>query len=56
MDKELPLWIVSRIKGSRAEQIAIARAKDAASAVSAVVKQQALTDQEFSKRLAARPG
>jgi len=56
MDKELPLWIVSRIKGSRAEQIAIVRAKDAASAVSSVVKQQTITDQEYIKRLAARPG
>jgi hypothetical protein len=55
MDKELPLWIVSCIKGSRAEQIATVRAKDAASAVGAVVKQQAITDQEHIKRLASRP-
>jgi hypothetical protein len=56
MDKELPLWIVSRIKGNRAEQIATVRAKDATSAVAAVVKQQSITDQEYIKRSAARPG
>jgi hypothetical protein len=39
MDKELPLWIVSRIKKSRAEQIATVRAKDAVSAVAVIVKQ-----------------
>jgi len=39
MNKELPRWIVSRIKGSRAEQIAIVRAKDAASAVAAVARE-----------------
>jgi len=38
MDNELPLWIVSRIKGNKAEEIATVRAKDAAGAVAAVVK------------------
>jgi hypothetical protein len=33
MEKELPLWIVSRIKGSRAEQIATVSAMDAAGAL-----------------------
>jgi len=56
MDNELPLWIVSRIKGNKAEEIATVRAKDAAGAVAAVVKQQAITDPEYIKRLAARPG
>jgi hypothetical protein len=56
MDKELPRWIVSRIRGKAAAQIAIVRAKDAAGAVAAVVEQQAITDQEVIKRLAARPG
>jgi hypothetical protein len=56
MDKELPRWIISRIKGNKTEEIATVCAKDAASAVAAVVKQQAITDQEFIKRLAARPG
>jgi hypothetical protein len=55
-DKELPLWIVSRIKGNRARQIATVRAEDAADAVAAVVKQKAITDPEYIKRLAARPG
>jgi hypothetical protein len=50
------LWIVFCIKGSRAEEIATVRAKDAASAVAAVVKQQAIADPEYIKRLAARPG
>jgi hypothetical protein len=55
-DKELPRWIVSRIRGSRSEEIATVRAKDAAAAVAAVVKQQAITDPEYIQRLAARPG
>jgi hypothetical protein len=56
MDKELTIWIVSRIKGNRAKQIATVRAEDAAAAVAAVVKQQAIADPEYIKRLAARPG
>jgi hypothetical protein len=53
---DLPRWIVSRIKGSRSEEIGIVRAKDAAGAVAAVVKQKAITDPDYIKRLAARPG
>jgi hypothetical protein len=56
MEKEQPLWIVSRIKGARAEEITTVRAKDAAGAVAAIVKQKAITDPEYIKRLAARPG
>jgi hypothetical protein len=56
MDKELPLWIVSRIKGRRAEEVATVRAKDAAGAVAAVVKERVITDPETIRRLAARPG
>jgi hypothetical protein len=55
-EKEQPLWIVSRIKGARAEEITTVRAKDAAGAVAAIVKQKAITDPEYIKRLAARPG
>lgn len=53
---ELPLWIVCAIRGAWAEGIATVRAKDAVGAVAAVVKQQAITDPEYIKRLAARPG
>jgi len=56
MDKELPRRIVSRIKGNKAEEIATVRAKDVAAAMAAVIKQQAITDPEYIKRLAARPG
>ena len=55
-DRDLPLWIVSRIRSSKSEEIAAVRAKDSADDVAAVVKQRALTDPEFIKRLAARPG
>ena len=54
-NKEQPLWIVSRIRGKAAEHIATVRAKDAASAVAAVVKEKAITDPETIRRLAARP-
>ena len=54
-DKEMPQWIVSRIRGKAAEQVAIVRAKDAAGAVAAVVKRRAIADPETIRRLAARP-
>jgi len=55
MTKALPRWAVSVIKGRRAEHITIVNAKDAESAISAVVKDRSITDQESIKRLAARP-
>lgn len=53
-DKELPHWTISRIKGSRSEEIGIVRAKDAAGAIAAIVEQKGLTDQFYIKRLVAR--
>jgi hypothetical protein len=55
MPKELPRWLVSRIKGSRAELITTIKAKDAKAAVALVIKERAITDPETIKRLAARP-
>jgi hypothetical protein len=55
MSKELPRWAVSLIRGSKAEHITIVNAKDAKSAISAVVKDRNITDRESIKRLAARP-
>ena len=55
MSKELPRWAVSLIRGRRAEHITIVNAKDAASAISAVVKDHNITDPQSIKRLAARP-
>lgn len=51
---DLPHWIISRIKGKRSEEIGIVRAKDAAGAVAAIVKQRAITDPEYIRRLVAR--
>ena len=56
MTKELPWWIVSRMKGSRAEEITRVRAKDAASAISFATKESSITNPEHIKRLVARPG
>jgi hypothetical protein len=55
MSKELPCWAVSLIRGSRAEHITIVNAKDAESAISAVIKDHKITDRNSIKRLAARP-
>lgn len=55
IDKELPFWAISRIRGSRSEELGIVRAKDAAGAVAEFVKQKALTDLEYIRRLVARP-
>ena len=55
MPKESPRWLVSRIRGSRAEEIATVAAKDALSAILVVVKERGLTDSEYIKRLVARP-
>lgn len=48
MRKELPLprWVVSQIKGSRADHIAIVNAKDAQSAIDAVIKEHKMTNRE----------
>jgi hypothetical protein len=55
MSKELPRWIVSLIKGKRPEYVATVSAKDAESAIAAVIKNHDITDRESMKRLAARP-
>lgn len=46
MTKGLPRLIVTRIKGSRSEEIAIVAAKDAASAIATVVKDRGITDSD----------
>jgi hypothetical protein len=46
---------VTRIKGSRSEEIAIVTAKDAASAIATVVKDRGIIDADYIKRLVARP-
>jgi hypothetical protein len=53
--KENPRWIVTRIKGSKSEEIATVAAKDAASAIATVVKDRWITDVNYIKRLVARP-
>jgi hypothetical protein len=50
MSKELPRWAVSLIRGSRAEHLTIVNAKDAASAIAAVVKDHKITDPHQMKR------
>jgi hypothetical protein len=50
-----PHRIVSRIKGSKSEEIAVVAAKDAASAIATVVKDRGIVDAEYIKRLVARP-
>ena len=56
MSKELPSWIVSRIKGSKNEYVTTVSAKDAEEAVATVVRDLRITNREEIKRLAARPG
>ena len=55
MTKELPRWAISLIRGSRAEHLTIVNAKDAESAIVAVIKDRNITDPQSVKRLAARP-
>jgi hypothetical protein len=55
MTKQLPRRVVSLISGSRAEHITIVNAKDAESAIAAVIKDHNITDPHSIKRLAARP-
>jgi hypothetical protein len=55
MTKGLPRWTVTRIKGSKSEEIAIVPAKDAASTIAMVVKDRGITDADYIKRLVARP-
>jgi hypothetical protein len=55
MTKKSQRWIVTRIKGSKSEEIAIVAAKDAASAITIVVKDRWITDVNYIKRLVARP-
>ena len=55
MPKDLPRWLVSRIRGNRAEEIATVAAKDALSAILVVVKDRGITDADYIKRLVARP-
>jgi hypothetical protein len=55
MIKENPRWIVTRIKGSKSEEIAIVAAKDAASAIEIVIRDRKITDVNYMKRLVARP-
>jgi hypothetical protein len=54
MPKESQRWIVTRIKGSKSEEIAVVAAKDAASAIATVVKDRGITDADYIKRLVAR--
>ena len=56
MSKELPRWVVSRIAVNKAKYVMTIAAKDAESAISAVVKDLQITNREEIKRLAARPG
>jgi hypothetical protein len=55
MTKESQRWLVSRIRGSRAEEIAVVSAEDALSAILVVVKERCITDSEYIERLVARP-
>jgi hypothetical protein len=57
MSKELPLprWAVSQIRGSKPIHIATVLAKDAESAIAAVIKEHNITNPEQMKRIAARP-
>jgi hypothetical protein len=55
MTKGLPLWAVTRIKGSKSEEIAIVPANDAARAIAKVVQDRGITDADYIKRLVARP-
>jgi hypothetical protein len=54
-EKALPQWMISRIRGSKSEEIAIVAAKDAEIAIAAVVKNRGITDADYIKRLVARP-
>jgi hypothetical protein len=56
MSEQLQRWIVSRIRGKRPDNITTVRAKYAESAIAGLIKDRNITDQEFIKRLAARPG
>jgi len=54
LSKQLPVWVVSLIKGNKPTYMATVPAKDAESAIAHVVKEQKITDREQLKRLAAR--
>jgi hypothetical protein len=55
MTQQSRQWIVSRIRGSKSEEIATVAAKDAASAIAIVVRDRWITDVNYIKRLVARP-
>jgi hypothetical protein len=55
MAEDLPRWIISRIRGKRADYVTTVSAKDAETAISTVVSDFRITNPEDVKRLAARP-
>ena len=50
-----PKWRISRIKGSKAEQLGVVAAADAKADIKVAIKEFAVTNPEHQSRLAARP-
>ena len=55
MSKKLLRWRISRIRGSKVEQLGVVTAADAAPAIKVAIKEFEVTDKHRQSQLAARP-
>jgi hypothetical protein len=55
MAKKMSRWRISRIRGSKAEQLGVVTAADAEAAIKVAIKEFEVADKHRQSQLAARP-